>query len=147
MPNIINIVKNVFFVFIAIGLLSISCQSNVDKNLVEIKSNSEGEPKVQFDTMYHDFGTLIEGEQAAFTFKYKNTGTADLIIKDAYSTCGCTVPDYSKKPIKPGAYGKIEVLFNSSGKKGLQYKRVTLKLNTKIAEKNLSIKANVVTKN
>lgn len=147
MSTHINKIKNVILLFFMIGIISISCKSKDEKNLLENQNKSVGEPKIRFETMYHDFGTLIEGEQAAFTFKYKNTGTADLIIKDAYSTCGCTVPDYSKEPIKPGEYGKLEVVFNSAGRRGMQYKRITLKLNTKISEKNLNIKANVIEKN
>ncbi len=106
-----------------------------------------GYPEIKFDTTYVDFGTLVQGESAAYTFKFKNTGKADLLILDAFSTCGCTVPGYSKKPIPPEEEGKVEVVFNSTGKRGMQYKTVTLKLNTEIEEKSLTIRANVITEN
>ena len=104
-------------------------------------------PEIKFDTTYYDFGTLVQGEQVEYTFKFKNIGDADLIIFDAYSMCGCTVPHYSEDPIHPGEEGKIEVVFNSEGKHGLQYKTVTLKLNTEIDERTLTIKANVLDNN
>ena len=43
--------------------------------------------------------------------------------------------------------GKIEVIFNIEGKRGQQYKTVTLKLNTERKEKTLTIKANVLENN
>jgi len=53
------------------------------------------------------------------------------------------VPNFSKEPVKPGENGKIEVSFDSAGRNGVQYKNITLKLNTIIKEKTLTIKANV----
>jgi len=131
--------------FISFGLLS-SCETEAKKSTVKSISNPDGIAKIKFDTTYYDFGTLSQGEKVVYTFKFKNTGNADLIIQDAYSTCGCTIPNYSKEPIAPGDEGKIEVLFDSSGKRGIQYKTVTLKLNTKQKEKSLNIKANVLVK-
>ena len=141
--------KNILHIVIIITIiLNLSCSRNNDnrstkKDMVE----HVGYPVIKLDTMYHDFGTIVQGEQVAFTFKFKNTGTSNLIIKDAYATCGCTVPNYSKEPLPPGYEGKIEVIFNSEGKRGLQYKTVTLKLNTQIKEKTLTIKANVLENN
>ncbi len=135
-------------VIIIANLVSLSCSNNHDKTITSAEFvESTGCPVIKFDTTYHDFGTLIQGEQVSYTFKFENTGTSNLIINDAYSTCGCTVPDYSKEPLAPGEEGKIEVIFNSEGKRGLQYKTVTFNLNTKIKEKTLTIKANVLENN
>jgi len=133
---------------IIVIILNLSCSNNYNKKISNTNTvEDSGYPIMKFDTSYHDFGTLIQGEQVAFTFKFKNIGTSNLIINDAYSTCGCTVPNYSKQPLAPGKEGKIEVVFNSEGKRGLQYKTVTLKLNTQIKEKSLIIKANVLENN
>jgi hypothetical protein len=59
----------------------------------------------------------------------KNVGKTPLIITDATATCGCTVPEYPKTPIKPGEEGTITVVFNSIGKTGMQDKVVTIKSN------------------
>lgn len=142
----IYIIKSIIVILIISGTFFYSCKPNNQNKLKDTAISSNGIPIIQFDTTYYDFGTLMYGEQVAYTFKFRNTGDADLLILDAYSTCGCTVPSYSKKPIPPGGDGKIEVLFNSEGKHGLQYKTVTLKLNTNISEKSLVIKANVIEK-
>jgi hypothetical protein len=133
---------------ILIMITALSCTNHQNNKVAKTNTIKEkGLPVIEFDTTYHDFGTLIQGEKASFTFKFRNTGTSSLIIKDAFSTCGCTVPDFSDEPVSPGAEGEIEVLFDSDGKQGLQYKTVTLKLNTKIEEKTLTIKANVLKNN
>jgi len=140
--------KEILFLVIIISIAFVSCSLNKEKHpVVNHVADTDGIPKIKFDTTYHDFGTLVQGEQVVFTFKFVNNGSADLIIYDAFSTCGCTVPEYSKEPVSPGAEGKIEVVFNSEGKRGMQYKSVTLKLNTEIKEKTLTIRANVLVNN
>lgn len=129
-----------------ISILGVSCNLKKQDNILAKSTSRDSKAQIKFDTTYHDFGTLIEGEQAAFTFRFQNTGTGDLVILDAYSTCGCTVPNYSKEPILPGQKGQIDVVFNSKSRQGVQYKNVTLKLNTPISEKTLTIKANVIKK-
>lgn len=136
-----------YTVFICALIVILSCNNKNDKITNTEIAKTGGYPIIKFDTTYYDFGTLIQGEQVAFTFNFKNTGTSNLVIKDAFSTCGCTVPNYSKEPIAPNKEGKIEVIFNSEGKRGLQYKTVTLKLNTERKEKTLTIKANVLENN
>lgn len=140
-----KISRFLFVGFILTSLFLFSCNTKKQENLLA-KTNSEGVAKIKFDTTYYDFGTLIQGEKAAYTFKFKNIGTGDLMILDAFSTCGCTIPNYNKEPISPGGEGKIDVVFDSKGKRGLQYKTISLKLNTLNKEKSITIKANVILK-
>lgn len=131
---------------IAISAIGISCKHSTSSKEAKRKIDTVGTARIKFDTTYYDFGTLVQGEQISYTFKFKNIGTADLLIFDAYATCGCTVPRFSKEPIGPGETGKVEVLFDSSGKRGVQYKSVRLKLNTVQQERTLDVKANVIEK-
>ncbi len=64
----------------------------------------------------HNFGKIKKGEIITYAFKLTNTGKEPLIIKDALATCGCTVPEIPKEPIKPGESSAIKVVFNSAGK-------------------------------
>ena len=143
--SVIN--KRTFFLAaVIVSLLVASCKNN--KKEVESKavSVSNGIAEIKFDTTFYDFGNLTQGEAVVYTFKFTNIGTADLVINDAFSSCGCTVPNYSKEPISPGKEGKVEIRFDSSGKSGIQYKSIKLKLNTNRREARLNIKANVVVK-
>lgn len=96
---------------------------------------------------FHDFGVIIQGELVVHTFTFKNTGSKDLIIRDISSTCGCTVPTYTKKPIAPGQTGKIEVSFSSAGRKGRQHKSISVLTNSQPASVKLNIEANIVVPN
>ena len=77
-----------------------------------------------------DFGTVQEGEQVAHTYTFTNTGSEPLILSDAKGSCGCTVPDWPREPIAPGAEAEVTVEFNSKGKKGKRNQKVTITANT-----------------
>lgn len=100
-------------------------------------------PVAKFDTMEYDFGNIKQGDKVEHVFKVANEGTADLVISEAKPSCGCTVPEYTKTPIKPGASGEIKVIFDSTGKSGQQEKSVTVSLNTEKATEVLKFKANI----
>ncbi len=98
---------------------------------------------IKFDEMSYDWGKLKEGDKMTHLFKFKNVGNEDLIISDARGSCGCTVPEWPKEPIKAGKTGEIKVIFDSAHKNGPQSKTVTLTANTDPANVVLMIKGNV----
>ena len=100
-------------------------------------------PKIEIENSDFDFGDIIQGDKVSHVFKFKNSGKSDLVILDAHASCGCTVPDYPKTPIKVGESGKIHVWFTSAGKHGETSKTVTIICNTKEENKILKIKANI----
>ncbi len=104
-------------------------------------------PVMEFKTTSHDFGLIVQGEKVANTFKFTNTGGADLIISDASATCGCTIPTYSRKPIKPGEEGEIEVVFNTAGKTGAQHKTISILTNAQPNTIRLEIEAQIAVLN
>ncbi len=136
--------------FIIVSLISCETkESKLDTSLVNNPSSAEGTrkgnnvPEIKFEKTEHDFGKILQGEQVSYTFKFKNTGNAPLIITNIEKTCGCTSPDYSKEPIKPGDSGKITITYDSKGHKGFQNKRLVVKANTNPSETVLRIKAQV----
>ena len=100
-------------------------------------------PKVSLNKEIHDFGTIAEGEVVETEFIVTNTGEGDLLIADAKGSCGCTVPEPPKDPIKPGESAPIKVSFDSKGKPGNQEKTVTLTTNSENGHEMFRIKANV----
>ena len=133
--------KILFILLIGFGF---SC-SNQQKEKQEERKKDGTPPKIEFDKLYYDFGTITQGEKVAYSFTFKNTGGTDLIIKDAIASCGCTVPDYNTKPVAPGEKSSVEIIFDSRGRLGNQYKSIILKTNTPYGKKTLTIKANIVT--
>lgn len=102
--------------------------------------------EMTFEKVEHDFGVIKQGDIVNYTFKFKNTGSNDLLITDAKGSCGCTVPEYPKQAVKPGESGKINVTFDSKRKSGQQLKSVTLFTNTAKGKEFLKIKSTVIIK-
>lgn len=94
----------------------------------------------------YDFGTIFEGDIATRDFEFTNTGTAPLLILKATSTCGCTIPEWPKKPVQPDSSSYIRVKFNSLHKQGGQRKVVTIFANTIPNTSTVTIKGNVESK-
>ena len=104
---------------------------------------SEKMPVLTFDSDLHDFGRLSAGENISYSFHFRNTGNADLIISNTSATCGCTVAEYPKGRIAPGGEGYVTVTFKSAGKAGQQYQEVTIVSNAQPATCRLKILAQV----
>lgn len=101
-------------------------------------------PVFEFEQEEYDFGTINEGDEVEYTFKFKNVGEAPLIIQSARGSCGCTVPNPPKEPIGVGETGEMLVKFNSKGKPNMQNKTVTVTANTWPKTTTLRIKAMVI---
>lgn len=112
-------------------------------NSAEGYNDSERMPKITFETDMHDFGQLMAGETISYSFKFTNTGDADLIISGCDASCGCTVANYPKERIAPGKTGYITVSFKSQGMSGQQIKDIIVASNTQPARTRLRISATV----
>jgi len=125
--------KKIFIIALAVVTFS-ACQqkSKLDEKVAAAAGSTTNPlapadaPKVKFEKEIYDFGVITQGEKVQYDFKFKNEGKTPLIITDATATCGCTVPEYPKQPVKPGEEGTIKVVFNSAGKEGMQDKQVTI---------------------
>ena len=94
-----------------------------------IPVSSADAPVMSFEQGMFNFGKIAQGDKVKHDYKFKNTGKTPLIITDATATCGCTTPDFPKAPVKPGESGVIKVVFNSTGKSGMQDKVITITSN------------------
>lgn len=97
-----------------------------------------------FDEVFHDFGDIAGNAVVNHTFTFTNTGKIPLIIQDATSTCGCTVPKVPKEPFMPNEKGTLEVKFSAEGKTGNQRKPITVFTNGYPAVYTLYISANIL---
>ena len=81
--------------------------------LITTATYAQSGAKLELKSDTVDYGTTSKEEDNGLrTFEFKNTGDAPLVIKDVKSTCGCTVPTWTKDPIPPGKSGKIDVKYN-----------------------------------
>ncbi|CEN51572.1 DUF1573 domain-containing protein [Capnocytophaga canimorsus] len=99
--------------------------------------------EITFKAEEIDYGTVKAGSNGVRVFEFTNTGKAPLVITNATSTCGCTVPAWPKEPIAPGTSGKIEVKYDTS-RVGPIRKTIQVYSNAKNGTiKSLSIKGTV----
>ena len=166
-----NVVKCIILLVLAIGIVSCKDKSaekrieELEGRLAEMEKNKgqnptatavtpDAEPNadvkpagplpvMQFETVDHDFGTINEGDLVEYTYKFKNTGDAPLIIQGAQGSCGCTVPNWTKEPIPVGGSGVVTAKFDSHGKQNVQNKTVTVTSNTWPKQTVLHFKAMV----
>ncbi len=82
-----------------------------------------------FEAVSYDFVTVKESAgDVVHEFEIANSGTTPLAIIWVKPKCGCTVPDYPRKPLKPGEKAKIKVTFNPKGQRGEADKDIRVKL-------------------
>lgn len=95
--------------------------------------------EIVFENDVHDYGTIKQGANGSYEFKFKNNGKEPLIISNAQGSCGCTVPSWPKEPILPGQGNVIKVTYDTK-RVGPFTKTVTLTSNAKTPSKVITIK-------
>jgi len=111
--------------------------------LSNVGNDNPNQASFKFHEEEFNFGSIKQGESVKHDFEFTNTGKEPLIISNASGSCGCTVPEWPKEPIAPGAKAVIKVTFNSAGKQGVQDKTVTLQSNAAQNPMILHLKGNV----
>lgn len=105
--------------------------------------DTTGQSVIEFESMVHDFGMIVEGEMVVCYFDYTNNGDGDLVISSVETTCGCTTPDWSSEPLKPGGKQQMKVIFDARGRSGIQRKVITVRSNAANPSVELTVKAEV----
>ena len=145
--------KKVFLSIMCLSILAACTNQNStgSKNPTETQEiatvaavDTANSPVFKFEKEVYDFGEINDGEKVTYDFKFKNIGNSPLIISSATATCGCTIPEYPKEPVAPGAEGLIRVVFNSAGKAGMQNKIISITANTVPSLTELNILGNVL---
>src|SRR5437870_282846 len=101
--------------------------------LLFIQNYSWAQGILKFEKETHEFGTIAEGVQATYEFKFKNTGNQPVVISNVQPSCGCTTPDWTKEPILPGKSGMVKAVYNSTGRPGAFHKSITVTSNAATA--------------
>jgi archaellum component FlaG (FlaF/FlaG flagellin family) len=99
--------------------------------------------EITFDKIEHDYGQVPRNGNGETTFTYKNTGKAPLMLSNVRSSCGCTVPSWSREPLMPGQSASIRVKYNTANA-GPINKTVTVESNATNNRVILRIKGTVL---
>ncbi|MDE6564724.1 MAG: DUF1573 domain-containing protein [Muribaculaceae bacterium] len=114
-------IKKIFSLIVAIVLMA----------AVPASARKPGEKVgLEFPELSYDFGTIEggEGKYVVHEFTFNNTGDGAVAVISAIASCGCTRPEYTRKPVAPGKTGKVKVTFNTAGQKGEINKDIKLRL-------------------
>ncbi|MFA6200803.1 MAG: DUF1573 domain-containing protein [Bacteroidales bacterium] len=98
--------------------------------------------EITFEKVEHDYGDVIKGGNGETSFTYKNTGKAPLVLSNVRSSCGCTVPSWSREPLMPGQTASIKVKYNTANV-GPINKSITVESNATTNRIVLKIKGKV----
>lgn len=132
---------------VLIAVLLAACSGRTSQSAENSSVSDTGKAVITFTEYEHQFGKVKEGEKIGCIFTFENTGSSDLVIIAATTTCGCTVPEYDRKPVSPGEKGKMEVVFDTSGRNGIQSKIITVRSNATTPVVMLKITADIITSN
>lgn len=125
-----------------------ACSDNIQNSSVghdSLQSHDESKGAViEFDTDFVDLGNITHGEIVSYFFTVTNVGNEALVVKDLIPDCGCTDITISKKVLQPNEKAKLNLIFNSRGWYGTQYKSVRVVSNATTPNRSVTIKANVI---
>src|SRR6516164_5366330 len=76
------------------------------------QDNAKAEFK--FNEEKHDFGKIPQGTPVTTVFAFTNIGKEPLILTNVQPTCGCTIADYTKTPVKYNETGTIKITYNAA---------------------------------
>ena len=123
----------IYHSFIA-ALLILACNSTEEQapaaaqtGVVTNTTDTVSLTSIQWIDSIKNLGRINEGQKLEVSFRFKNTGDKPLIIQSVRPGCGCTVADYPKEPIAPGAEGEITGSFDSKGRENMQRKEIHTK--------------------
>lgn len=102
---------------------------------------------IKFEKTSHDYGKFTEDKPQTYVFKFTNTGNQALVIHQAFASCGCTVPTFTKESIAPGKSGELKVVYNGKGKLPGHFKKtVSVRSNATNALVRVYIEGDMVEK-
>ena len=102
-------------------------------------------PRILFDTLLTDYGSVSSEAKTQHEFSFKNIGTEPLEIKRVKGSCGCTEARATNSLIEPGGDGSIYVGVDLNGRQGKQAHQIIVETNDPLESIiNLTFQGNVV---
>jgi hypothetical protein len=98
---------------------------------------------IKADKLRTSFGNIEKGKDILATFVIKNAGNAPLVIHEIETTCGCTIPQWDKSPVKSNDSTCVNIKYDTN-KQGKFNKKVFLHTNASNSPFCLTIEGNVI---
>lgn len=110
---------------------------------ITASAQTDNKAEFKFTEEKHDFGKVPQGKPVSTEFAFTNIGTEPLILTEVKPTCGCTIADYTKTPVKKGEKGLIKITYNAAVEAPFN-KTIVVTSNAKTPTKYLVIVGEVV---
>lgn len=110
---------------------------------INASAQTDNKAEFKFTEEKHDFGKVPQGKPVTTDFVYTNIGEEPLILTEVKPTCGCTIADYTKTPVKKGDKGSIKITYNAAVEAPFN-KTIVVTSNAKTPTKYLVIVGEVV---
>ena len=81
---------------------------------ISAMAQQKADDLIKMNAEKYDFGKIKQGVPVSTFFTITNTTDKPVVIENAWASCGCTTPEYSKEPIAPGASTKLKVGYNAA---------------------------------
>ena len=101
--------------------------------------------QINFLKNFYDFGEIAEdGGKKEYVFSFRNTSSEPVVVLNAYTSCGCTKAEFSKKPVAPDSLSYIKVVFDPMNYPGKFARKVTIVTNQGTLKDRLLVTGNVI---
>lgn len=110
---------------------------------INASAQTDNKAEFKFTEEKHDFGKVPQGKPVTTIFEFTNIGVEPLILTEVKPTCGCTIADYTKAPVKKGDKGSIKITYNAAVEAPFN-KTIVVTSNAKTPTKYLVIVGEVV---
>ena len=107
------------------------------------QADNPNAPEIKFSKLVHDYGNLNKDGDGNCEFEFQNIGKEPLVLSDCRSSCGCTVPSWTREPILPGKKGTIKVKYDTK-RVGPINKTITVMSNAKTSSVVLRIQGTII---
>ena len=101
-----KIIKNSLIYISLVGM--VLCSFNTSENL-----NKKVTSSIEWLNTEYDFGKIKKNNPVSVEFEFKNPSMIPLVILSVEPSCGCTVAEFPKEPMKSGQKGKIKVTYDA----------------------------------
>ena len=118
---------NFFALLFTIVLVNFSCTAQTSKTAVvetpktettakePVKKEPLARKMLKWDQDFVEYGKVKKGEKREHVYKFQNISKENIDIMIC-TACDCTTLDWTTKTLKPGDFGEINTVFNSTEK-------------------------------
>ena len=131
------------FLTLVAATMTVAAQDQIASRKADEAILSKSYPSFSWAETSYDFGKVALSSPVTHEFTFVNNGAVPMLISSVQASCGCTVAEYSREPIAPGALGFVRATYNAA-QIGIFTKSIAVNANTENGVVRLQIKGEVI---